>query len=595
MWTKSAISEDTRPQDRPAIRRPDTEGRIFEVVSRMPFVSREEFAVLGDISDGEVRHGLNRLMQKGLIDRVGHVRRKAVRTQRWYLARAGIADLAGRKQMEVSDLLEVLPLSAEWRRLLLQRLDTAEVYYRLASLATEVTGQRCRWHWRRRGWLDGTLEVGPSRYVRVCRIGDAISRSVMLSRMGSMVEMWLDGLVDTALFIAPSYTQIRLMEQWLRTNGSGIYAWLVSERELFEADPQDAIWHRPADYRMQVHPISRMLDNVGVREDAANENYIRLEKRARRSLPGRELIPKGRQADLLPAELTKGQKDLLDLIVDWPLMGSSDLMRMLGVSRYGLSRSARALIERGLAFSFRIPATGERSRDIGRRMSLSEAGLRLLSWRDRTKLDGLRTRWVVELDEEGDSEFGIRGYRLDGGRVKELARQLRHADGVHGFVSLLAEACRESHNVELEEVLPPHRSERWFEIEGQPHGLRPDASGAIRTGRGLLPFLLEYEERATRPATTDSRLDPYRRYFDVVTRVEDWGRYPVVLVVFNETEAASRFASHCARNITAPRTFTGARLPLYVSSMVDLTRTGVLGEIWLQPADLSLGRTVFWE
>ena len=591
MKSRPAMPEGKRP----IARRLDTSGRIVEVVSRMPFVSREELAVLGDISDGKVRHGLSRLMQKGLIDRVGHARQKAVRTQRWYLTRAGIADLAGRKQMEVGDLLEVLPLSAEWRRLLLQRLDTAEVYYRLASLATGIRGQRCRWHWRRRGWLDGTLEVGTGRYVRICRIGDAISRRVMLSRMGSMVEMWLDGLVDTALFIVPGHTQARLMEQWIRRNGSGIYAWLVSERELFEADPQDAIWRRPADYRTQVHPISRMLDNVGVREDAANTDYIRLERRARRSLPGRELVPKGRQADLLPSALARGPKDLLDLIADWPLMGSSDLMRMLGVSRYGLSRRAGALIERGLVFSFRIPVTDDRSRNIVSRMSLSEAGLRLLSWRDRTKLDGLRARWVVASDEEGDREFGIRGYRLDGGRVKELARQLRHADGVHSFVSLLAEACRESRDVELEEVLPPHRSERWFEIGRQHYGIRPDASGVIRTGRELLPFLLEYEERATRPATTDSRLDPYRRYFDVVTHVEDWGRYPVVLVVFNETETASRFASHCAQHLTAPRTFTGVRLPLYVSSNVDLTRTGILGESWLQPADLSLGRTSFWE
>ena len=107
--------------------------------------------------------------------------------------------------MTVEQALDDLPLSAEWRRLLLQRLDTAEVYYRLASVATEVSGSRCRWHWRRRGWLDGTLEVGPKRYVRVCRIGSALSRKVILSRMGSMMEMWQDKLVDTALFVVPGH------------------------------------------------------------------------------------------------------------------------------------------------------------------------------------------------------------------------------------------------------------------------------------------------------------------------------------------------------------------------------------------------------
>ena len=572
-----------------------TEGRILDMIGDMPFLTRGEFAVLCGLTDGEARHGLRSLLQKGLLDRTGQARRKVVRTQRWYLTRSGIVELARRRGMTVEQALDDLPLSAEWRRLLLQRLDTAEVYYRLASVATEVSGSRCRWHWRRRGWLDGTLEVGPKRYVRVCRIGSALSRKVILSRMGSMMEMWQDKLVDTALFVVPGHTQARLMEQWLRVKGRGVYTWLVTEPDLFEADIRDEIWRRPLDYRTQVHPISQMLSNVGVRDDEENDDFIRLEMRKRRSLPGRGIVPRGRQADLLPATLTKGPKDLVDLIADWPLMGTEDLMRMLGVSRYGMRRSASSLLESGLAHSFRITAAGPRTRAVGTRICLSEVGLRLLSWRDRTKLNGLRARWGVTPDEEGDSEFGINGYRLAGGRVRQLAQQLRHTDGVHHFVSLLAEACRQSEDAELEEVLPPHRSERWFEIREQSYGVRPDASGVIRTRRGQVPFLLEYEERAITPAAASSRLDPYRRYFDAVTRIEDWGSYPVVLVVFGDVEAASRFARHCARNLTAPRTFTGARLPLYVGSIDDLLRTGILGASWLQPADLSQGRTSLCE
>ena len=570
----------------------DTDRLILEAIGTMPFLSRGELAALGGLGDGEARHGLNRLLNSGLVVRVGHARIGKVRTRRWCLTGPGVSELASLRGVDTGELLGVLPVSAEWRAILLRRLDTAEVYYRLAALAAVASGRRCRWHWRRSGWLDGTLEVGRGRYVRVCRIGSAVPRRSILSRLGGMVRMWEEGHVDTALIVVPGHTQARPVERWLRENGSGIFAWVVTEPELAGAGPQDRIWRRPGAFRTRAHPMSRMLAGVGEREGEAGDVSSRTERRGHRSLPGKRTVPVTRQADLLPATLTKAQKDLLDLVADWPLMGSEDLARMLGVSGHGMRRNAGELVRHGLARSLRITAAG--ARDSAPRMCPGDAGLRLLSWRDRTQLHALRARWGVVPDDAGDPEFGIGGLRLEGGRLRQLARQLRHTDGVHRFVSRLTEACRQSDDAALVEVLPAHRSERWFEIGGRHYGVRPDASGVIGDGRGYLPFLLEYEERATTPAATNSRLDPYRRYFDVVTRVEDWGRHPVVLVLFAETGAASRFAAYCAGHLAAPRTFTGARLPLYVSSAEDLLRSGVLGESWLAPLDLAAGRTAFY-
>ena len=577
---------------------PDTDGLILETIGAMPFLSRGELVALCGLGDGEARHGLNRLLNSGLAVRVGHARIGKARTRRWCLTGPGVSELASLRGVDTGELLGVLPVSAEWRRTLLRRLDAAEVYYRLAALAAGVSGRPCRWHWRASGWLDGTLEVGRGRYVRVCRIGSALLRRSALHRLGGMVRMWEEGHVDTALIVVPGHTQARPVERWLREYASGVFAWVVTEPELSVAAPQDRIWRRPADHRTQVHAISQMLSSVGEsggeRDDESGDDLLRPERRGRSTLPGKRTVPVTRQADLLPATLTKGQKDLLDLLADWPLMGTEDLARMLGVSRHGMRRGAGELARHGLAHSLRITAAGARARDSAPRMCPGDAGLRLLSWRDRAQLHALRARWGVVPDDAGDPEFRIGGLRLEGGRLRQLARQLRHTDGVHRFVSRLAEACRQSDDAALVEVLPAHRSERWFEIGGTYHGVRPDASGVIGAGRGYLPFLLEYEERATTPAATNSRLDPYRRYFDVVTRVEDWGRHPVVLVLFAETGAASRFAAYCARHLAAPRTFTGARLPLYVSSAEDLLRSGILGESWLAPLDLSAGRTAFY-
>lgn len=565
-----------------------TEERILELIGSMPFLSRKELVVLGGLSDGEARHGLDRIRRRGLIDRVGHARTGRVRTRRWCLTGSGVSALASLRGVDADELLDRLPVSAGWRRTLLRRLDAAEVFYRLAALAAGVSGRRCRWHWHGSGWSDGTLAVGPGRYVRVCRIGSSLQRRSVLYRLGGMVRMWEQGHVDTVLIIVPGHTQARLVERWIGEKAGGVFAWVVTEPELAESGPEERIWRRPGSFRTRTHPVSRMLSGVGEREDG--DGLVGPGRRGRSSLPGEGIAPRGREADLLPATLGRAAKDLLNLVADWPLMRHEDLARILGVSRHGMRRSTGELMRNGLAHSLRITA----ARDTGPRMCPADAGLRLLSWRDRTQLHALRTRWGIVSDTAGDPEFGIGCLRFAGGRLRQLARQLRHTDGVHRFVSLLAEACGQSDDAALVEALPAHRSERWFEIGGRHYGVRPDASGVIGTGRGNVPFLLEYEERATTPAATSARLDPYRRYFDVVTRVEDWGRHPVVLVLFAETDAASRFATHCARHLAAPRTFTGERLPLYVSSVEDLLRSGVLGESWLAPLDLSAGRTTFY-
>ena len=568
--------------------------RILDLIGSMPFLSRGELAVLGGLSDGEARHGLNRLRRIGLADRVGHARIGRVRTRRWYLTGAGVTDLAALRGVDVDGLLGSLPVSAEWRRTLLRRMDAVEVFYRLAVLAARVSGWPCRWHWRGNGWSDGALEVGPGRYVRVCRIGGTLLRRSVIYRLGGMVRMWEEGLVDTALIIVPGHTQARMVERWLRENAAGVFAWVVTEPELADAGPEERIWRRPVASRTRAHPLSLMLSGVDKHEREGDDDSVRPERRGRTSLPGESIVPRGREADLLPATLGKAAKDLLDLVADWPLMAREDMARMLGVSRHGLRRSAEELVRHELAHSLRFAASGARALDAGQRMCPADAGLRLLSWRDRTQLHALRLRWGVVPDDAGDPEFGIGCLWLAGGRLRQLARQLGHTDGVHRFVSLLAEACRRSGDAALLEALPAHRSERWFAIGGRHYGVRPDASGVIGTANGHVPFLLEYEQRATTPAATSSRLDPYRRYFDVVTRVEDWGRHPVVLVLFAESGAASRFAAYCVRRLAVPRTFTGARLPFYVSSIEDLLRSGVMGESWLMPLDLSVGRTAFY-
>ena len=174
-------------------------------------------------------------------------------------------------------------------------------------------------------------------------------------------------------------------------------------------------------------------------------------------------------------------------------------------------------------------------------------------------------------------------YRLGGSRLRVLARELRHTDGVSGFVGALAAACREDDDWRLRQTLPPHRWERWFRHDTGWRSVRPDATIELAHRGRRLSFLLEYEERARNPAPMTAKLRRYRHYLGVAdTRADFDGRRPAALLVFADEAAASRFCTLAARALEIP-------LPLLVSDMRTITEAGPLGRAWRSPWRLQQG------
>lgn len=174
-------------------------------------------------------------------------------------------------------------------------------------------------------------------------------------------------------------------------------------------------------------------------------------------------------------------------------------------------------------------------------------------------------------------------YRLDGSKLRVLARELRHTDGVSGFVGTLAAACRRDGEWRLRQALPPHRWERWFRYDTGWRSVRPDATIELAHRGRRLPFLLEYEQRAIKPGTMEAKLLRYRRYFGAAdTRADFDGRRPTALFVFADEAAASRFCALAARTLRNP-------LHLLVSSVDVLTETGPLDRAWRSPWSLQQG------
>ena len=256
-----------------------TEGRVVRLVGRMPFVSfRDVCDLLG--LDG---YQSARVIMENL-EALGHVtslKSAGVYSGGWEVKRfvltvRGIGRLAKLERIEVPDALRRYPVSLQWRRVLLRRLEALEVYYKLCCFAAlarregaitfgegedvggpgefavgEPSGGTLFW-WRRAGWLDGTIIYGRgsgARKVRVLRIGSVGMRRATLHRLGSMMESWKVRGIERIVIVVPGYTELRLVEHWLRGNAGTIQAYCVVEHELKEARKwSDVAFVRPRRY-----------------------------------------------------------------------------------------------------------------------------------------------------------------------------------------------------------------------------------------------------------------------------------------------------------------------------------------------------------
>ena len=94
------------------------------------------------------------------------------------------------------------------------------------------------------------------------------------------------------------------------------------------------------------------------------------------------------------------------------------------------------------------------------------------------------------------------------------------------------------------------------------------------TAQGLrIPFYFEYELRARHPRGVLARLRPYTSYYHSNEPGEDQPPYPVTLFVVDTEDVEATYVSTAAR-------MTLMIVPVLVSCMPVLSRTGILGKSW---------------
>ncbi|MYA02058.1 MAG: hypothetical protein F4Y35_09750 [Chloroflexi bacterium] len=524
---------------------------LLVTLARMPFLDRLELAALSGRSRAAVYQRIDRFTEAGLVESVGQASELVTPTRRFCLTARGVRRLASEEGVPVTQLLRTRPVSEQWRRLLLERLDLAAVIYRLAEQAAQFAFP-LDLPWLRAAPMDALLELPGDLRAAVVRQGRTADRTGFAKRIRRLKETPGHGAV---LILCPDETRLRHARRLVA--GPPAIAFLALERDVALAGAEAAVWRGPTGAARLT-----LREALGYALPASGERSER--PLVRVSMP--EPLDPGfaRASWMLPAALTTAEKRALDLVGDWPWLRPGHLAALLGVGRRRLTQLLARLDELGLIT--RLTRAGVP------RLALSDRGLAYLARRDRTSVGIARKRWSPEPRWAGEA-FDWRN--VAGICSRQLLRNLEHTESVHWFNTLLARQAREQ-GARLVQLDPPHRASRYFRSFERMRSIQPDAYALVETPSGEQGFFLEWERRAVRPATMAARLAPYLRYYATARPIEDHGLLPRVLVVFEDELAADHFLRIAADAVARAE----VPLPLLVSDRLRLEQHGPLGRAW---------------
>ena len=491
------------------------EEELLRSLASMPFLDRLEMVAVSGWSRGAVYEGVRRLEARGFAASVPHAADLIPPTRRYHLTAAGLRRLAQAEGVSVDDLLRSRPVSAQWRRILLERLDAVAVIYRLASaISNAVHPIRLRLY--RAKPMDAAILLPGGRTVAVVRQGLTSDRTGFSKRLWRLREGALTGAV---LLLMPDETRLRYARRLLA--GSPSPAFLALERDAASAGPADPVWRPPA--------VNATLDLRSALARIRPGGAIPTEPQlSRATLPASDGAGLGIPDYMLPAPLKPAERRALDLLFDWPWISQKDLASLLAVSEPRASQFVTPL--EGFGLATRLSAAG-------RRLALTDRGLAMLARRDRASVGVARRRWsVAPIDPEGPADWR----NVSGARSRQLLRNVEHTEAVHAFIAALARQAR-SLGWEIVQLDPPRRASRYFRHGDRLRSIHPDAFGVLRRGPATWPFFLEWERRAVRPTTMAARLAPYLLYYSSHRPTDDHGVQPAVLVVFDDDLAATHF------------------------------------------------------
>ncbi len=545
----------------------------LQLLCATPLSTVEELSRLGRVPASTLRERLEKLVERSLVDSVPHhLSVLGDRPQRRYFPTekgviAGGAATKGRAHM-----LRAYPVSKQWFRLLAERLDAVAVLYRVAAMIADADphSDPVRVDHYRQGPYDMLLTLSGGRTIGLIRQGPALPTSRLRYRLRSIERLHSSETPFVTLVLTHADQATRRAIRSLVNPSEHRRTFVATEGELLAGDHKGVVWQQCGtglgdNPPVRVSPDASLSGILAWSEHLLDSSYSFLRDNPKPKPCG--LYPSGVQASMpeptqqlisaLSVQLTRTDKDALDLLAAWPLCTREQLAGLMdGVTLRRVNQVLHSLRRHDLARA-----------DESQRV-LTDEGLTYLARRDRAAVGLTLDRWSTEPSYSNPGVYA-------GTALRALTSQLRHYDGVTGFAAALSVEVARSPDHDLFDLLPTSRSSIGYRYDWTSYVIHPDASFTLEYRGRWRPYLLEFERRATTPRRVAARLESYLRYF-----LSGWahrdhdGLLPRVLFVFESPGPEDAFL-HAANRLN------GA--PLITSNVETLAERGILGNSWRLP------------
>ena len=320
------------------------------------------------VPDSTLRDRLARLTERGLADSIQH-RLSALGPhprRRYFPTEKGINTAAAETE-EREDMLELYPVSRQWMRLLAERLDAVAVLYHAAAMVADAdpSGDPARVDHYRHGPYDLLITLSGNRTIGLIRHGPALPNANLRYRLRSKEHLGYSEEPLVTLVLTHSTQAMRrairslgdpqehgttlvACERELLTGGAGAYAWQLCGTGR-DDDPPDLI---SPDIRLAA--IVRWSGWLVDRSDYPGWKRPTVDPESLYSPDLRATMPEPTEQlrSALAVQLTRAEKDALDLISAWPLCTRRQLAGLMGgVTRHRVGQVLRSLMHRSLVRS----------------------------------------------------------------------------------------------------------------------------------------------------------------------------------------------------------------------------------------------------
>ena len=397
-----------------------SEAHLLRQLAETPLCDRLDLVSLSGWSRGAVYPAVAALEREGMVAAIPHASTRTAPTRRYLLTAEGVRRLARAEGISVERLLHSRPVSARWRRLLLERLDGVAATYRLAS-AVVGAASPIRLRWYRASPMDAAIALPDGRTLAVVRQGRATELTAFAKRLWRLREGPRFGAF---LLLVPDPVRLRHLARLM--SAARTITFLALERDAAAAGASARIW-RTASGSPPLSLTEVLAYTASGAAWPGERPLAHVTPPPALPDPGGGRIPRW----LLLSLLTPSEKRALDLLADWPWITRERIAALLGVGRTRLSGVLTRLEGYGL-----VRATGGDGR-----LVLSDDGLALLARRDRAAASDARRRWSAE---PLDPDAPLTWRNVTGRRSRQLLRTIDHTAAVHGFAAALAGQARDA-------------------------------------------------------------------------------------------------------------------------------------------------------